>query len=224
MVEIRELMSRANFQPAFQSILVVGNVINIGFKLRDKKYDESFSQFIVPAFFLFFGSPLTASLVFEDVSVSSNLLMSFVAGVVIFFAIRSISSIRKILFIFPLVGRICLLDGLRTVKMPSSNVVMYLCLLEFTGLSLGSLIFKNKIVNKDLYSLGWNIAIFAAAKLLDLKRSFICATVLGLFAIEKYRAQLGHIKPNITSKRRASINLPPKPRRSSIKKSLIDDK
>ncbi|RVD92029.1 hypothetical protein TUBRATIS_14730 [Tubulinosema ratisbonensis] len=145
------LITKEKIADSIIPISIIGAVINTGYTLKDKNFDNEFSNFIVPSFLLFFSAPLSANIIYKQMLIDSYLVMYYLAGVFLFFMLRDVIYARKICFIFPIILRLNFLLGLKDVNQPISLIFMYMTFCEFNSLILrkmflegGRLNFKNR--------------------------------------------------------------------------------
>lgn len=130
---------------------IIGTVINTGYSLKDRNFDNEISNFIVPSFLLFFSAPLSANIIYKQMLIDTCLVVYYLLGVFLFFILKEFSFLRKITFIFPIILRMNYLFSMRYLNQPLSLIFMYMAYCEFNSLILrkmflegGRLSFKNR--------------------------------------------------------------------------------
>ncbi|KAF7683534.1 hypothetical protein TCON_1257 [Astathelohania contejeani] len=133
-----------------QTMITSGNVVYSSMYLKDKGLDKTLSQFILPSFFLFFGSALCANLVFPHFQVTSLLLSSYYLGILLFFILKDYKYTRKIFSIFPIVGKMFLIQAMVNNDRSLAMITLWFVTNDFVGVALRHLIGKDKLIIDDM--------------------------------------------------------------------------
>jgi hypothetical protein len=218
-------------------IHIILAVIFTSFDLVSNGIDPNKPDFIPTLFFVFFGGPLIANIIYKQLEIDFVLIGAFSAGIAIFMIIKNISWVKKLSCVAPIAGKLTLLIGLKNNDERLPNVLMWLVVSSFSGLLIRKYLFgpeRVKTKTLELIYLMVDISIVVIGRWLKMPDIFVVATILTcsiLSKVKKLKVQGKKIvksevsTPSIlrTPKRMASIVVEKKEKKSSKKKSGIEE-
>lgn len=166
-------------------LLMIGSVIHCNLS-NMSVLGGNLSEFIIPSFFLFFGAPLCANVVYKQMQLSNTLVVSYLVGVSIFFFIKRYQQATRFMVVFPIVGRISMLCGMKNSKEDVLNILMWLIISDFVGVLIGKTFEHGTISfkDKDFHDLISNILIVLIGREIALPDIFVVFGVLFSLAVK----------------------------------------
>lgn len=189
-MKYRKMISLDKMSRYFSPALTSGSALNTCISLGNQGLNRSFLHFLVPSFLLFFGAPLYANLVYKHMVVDKNMLGAYFLGVTLYLLVGKVDVVRKACFIFPVVGRTLMLRGMCKSTEPLTNVVMWLIMNEFIGITLRKVFFGDSAVDladQDISILMENILIVCAGRNFKLPSIFVVVCVVSSIAMRMLR-------------------------------------
>lgn len=173
-------------------IVIAGAVVHSCAALKEHDLGKSLTQLVVPSFIMFFSAPLCANLVYKQANIDHKVLGSYFLGLALFFLVKDSKLITRTMFLFPAIGRMCLLCDMKNGKEPLSNVIAWLMMSEFTGLTVQKIFFGEKATafsRHNFTDLISNVLVVSSARCLQLSDAYVVLCICFLVFAKKIKAR-----------------------------------
>lgn len=200
-------------------VVIAGAVVDGCVALKKHDLGRSLTQLVVPSFIMFFSAPLCANLVYKQATIDHRVLGSYFLGLALFTLVKDIKLITSTMFVFPTIGRIYLLCDMKNGKESLSNIITWLIMNEFTGITVQKIFFGEKTTafsRHNFTDLIGNILVVSSARCLQLSDAYVVLCICFLVLAGKIKARKMEYKiPDNTPKtrryprRHAAVPKPP---------------
>lgn len=173
-------------------IIIAGAVVHSCAALKEHDLGRSLTQLVVPSFIMFFSAPLCANLVYKQANIDHRVLGSYFLGLALFSLVKDIKLITSAMFVFPTIGRICLLCDMKNGKEPLSNIITWLMMNEFTGLTVQKIFFGEKTTafsRHNFTDLIGNVLVVSSSRCLQLSNTYVALCICFLVFARKIKAR-----------------------------------
>lgn len=173
-------------------IVIAGAVVHSCAALKEHDLGRSLTQLVVPSFIMFFSAPLCANLVYKQADIDHRVLGAYFLGLALFSLVKDIRLVTSAVFVFPAIGRICLLCDMKNGKEPLANIITWLIMNEFSGLTVQKIFFGEKTTafsRHNFTDLIGNVLVVSSARCLRLSDAYVALCICFLVLATKIKAR-----------------------------------
>jgi hypothetical protein len=172
---------------------IIGCVIHSNMNLDSRNRADTLGQIFIPSFISFFVSPLFANLIYRQMQINTTVIGSYFAGIAMFIAFRNNAEIRKMTVIFPILGRIGMICGMKNSQEKIYNVIMWLIMCDVVGSVVDCFLSgegKPNFAKKDFTDLAVNIVTVFIGRTFNLDDFVVILIILVSIVAQKGKRRL----------------------------------